>query len=72
MGLEELLVWRVLAALLLQEVGEPEATTHAFIAAVVANNGALQAHKHDERREANLRRREGRPHEPRSHGQAAG
>ncbi|EOD29857.1 hypothetical protein EMIHUDRAFT_468479, partial [Emiliania huxleyi CCMP1516] len=46
------------AALLLQEVGEPEATTHAFIAAVVANNGALQAHKHDERREANLRRRE--------------
>ena len=31
-----------------------------------------QASEDDERREANLRRREGRPHEPRSHGQAAG
>ena len=52
--------------------GRVRPASNLFLAAVVANNGALQAHRHDERREANLRRREGRPHEPRSHGQAAG
>lgn len=46
------------AALLLQELGEPETTTRALVAAVVTNNEALPTYDCEERRENNRRKRE--------------
>jgi DTW domain-containing protein YfiP len=53
------------AALLLQELGEPAATTEALVAAVVRNNEALGAHGAEARRLQRLARKEATPHQPR-------
>mmetsp|Transcript_33034 Transcript_33034/g.106852 ORF Transcript_33034/g.106852 Transcript_33034/m.106852 type:complete len:214 (-) Transcript_33034:166-807(-) len=53
------------AALMLQELGEPEATTTALVAAVVRNNQALGAYGAEERRLQRLARKEATPHQPR-------
>lgn len=50
---------------MLQELGEPEATTTALVAAVVRNNQALGAYGAEERRLQRLARKEATPHQPR-------
>jgi len=46
------------AALLLQELGEPQSTTAALVEGVVTNNKALSTFLCEEKREANRRRKD--------------